>query len=792
MPLETVTYIGDLVVTNPPGTDPKSQGDDHLRNIKTALANCFAGFTGAVCVAGADGGAVNAYTLTTATALPAYGSKMAAVFSPAITNTGAATLNISGLGVKTIKRVDGTDVVSGDLVAASLYCVLYDGTVFRLFMPTKNYIDQLAFSSALPAQAGNAGLFVTTNGSVASWASPLPPQTGNNGRFLQTNGATTKWANPGLSTFATSSGAVPVTLTSASAQYQTLTFTALGQHVTLPDATTLTAVAPQYILRNAGIYPFGIRDNSGQLLGAVSAGGVAYVSLENAASAAGIWSVEGTGIDPGLITIDNLLSTTYVAPLFAPFCALDSNTSIHFVAISSGFAAVVLDNLGKVISTPVTVSAAASMVPKMAFKLTGTTAIVFYTDGTNYNCVVLSLTGASPSLSLSVGTLQTTTTAYFSFEDGKTPFQNIVLLSPTLLVAVTANTLSTGPTVGLAISIAGTAITLGASTTIAATADGTTLGHIYLFALTSTTALVVYQNGNTVTGVVISISGTSISTATPVAAPAGYAASSSNHSMAALTATKFIGVSGGSGTPANAAVLTVTGTTVAWGALSSFGPSNTFNDVWGSNENATIFNMHVVVISSTLAYAWAIANNGTVGQSILVALTESGGNLTVGTALLGSFSQAGSNADGYGVGLSGAAGTNEMLALQQAGASTYHTVRAVPHKISAAGVVTMGGALGLAQDFGTVANINTLFAARLANNDYALGGGTLNQHIPIIRSNGDSATVRGRIPCPLANTTQNVPMVVGQRMIYMVLPTATTATAPGTKQVRILNVEVAI
>jgi hypothetical protein len=37
MPLETVTHLSDLNQSNPPGTDTKAQGDDHIRNIKLAL-----------------------------------------------------------------------------------------------------------------------------------------------------------------------------------------------------------------------------------------------------------------------------------------------------------------------------------------------------------------------------------------------------------------------------------------------------------------------------------------------------------------------------------------------------------------------------------------------------------------------------------------------------------------------------------------------------------------------------------------------------------------------------------
>lgn len=45
MSLETASYINDLVPTNPEGTDPKSQGDDHIRLIKQVLKTTFAGFT---------------------------------------------------------------------------------------------------------------------------------------------------------------------------------------------------------------------------------------------------------------------------------------------------------------------------------------------------------------------------------------------------------------------------------------------------------------------------------------------------------------------------------------------------------------------------------------------------------------------------------------------------------------------------------------------------------------------------------------------------------------------------
>ncbi len=47
MPLETATYIHDLVSTNPVGTDQMSQGDDHIRLLKSVLQAQFPNFTAA-------------------------------------------------------------------------------------------------------------------------------------------------------------------------------------------------------------------------------------------------------------------------------------------------------------------------------------------------------------------------------------------------------------------------------------------------------------------------------------------------------------------------------------------------------------------------------------------------------------------------------------------------------------------------------------------------------------------------------------------------------------------------
>jgi len=53
MALETATYINQLVATNPTGTDPKSQGDNQIRLLKTVLQAQFTGLGAAAVTASA-------------------------------------------------------------------------------------------------------------------------------------------------------------------------------------------------------------------------------------------------------------------------------------------------------------------------------------------------------------------------------------------------------------------------------------------------------------------------------------------------------------------------------------------------------------------------------------------------------------------------------------------------------------------------------------------------------------------------------------------------------------------
>lgn len=139
MALETGSYISALVATNPTATDPKSQGDDHHRFTKAKILETFPNITGAVTPTHTELNYVDGVTSAIQTQLDAKGAKAGQTWTGNHDYTGATYVRVPAPAV-------GADAV------------------------TKTYADGLAFAAALPAQAGNSGKYVTTNGTTASWA----------------------------------------------------------------------------------------------------------------------------------------------------------------------------------------------------------------------------------------------------------------------------------------------------------------------------------------------------------------------------------------------------------------------------------------------------------------------------------------------------------------------------------------------------------------------------------------------------------------------------------------------
>ena len=132
MALETGSYINDLVITNPTSSDAKSQGDDHLRLLKTVIKECLNGFPGGILLTATETGTAAAHVLTPTTALVGYTTGLMLLYRPSNAGTGALTVNVSGLGAKSVKTIAGADPTSGDILVNQPILLMYDGTNFVL------------------------------------------------------------------------------------------------------------------------------------------------------------------------------------------------------------------------------------------------------------------------------------------------------------------------------------------------------------------------------------------------------------------------------------------------------------------------------------------------------------------------------------------------------------------------------------------------------------------------------------------------------------------------------------
>jgi hypothetical protein len=107
-----------------------------------------------------DSGAADAYVLSaqgSKQSPTAYVDGFRSKFVVGNTNTGASTVNVSTLGVKSIKRVDGSALTAGDMTTGDTVILSYDGTDFLLMYSTadKTKIDEgLTFTESSATNGG--------------------------------------------------------------------------------------------------------------------------------------------------------------------------------------------------------------------------------------------------------------------------------------------------------------------------------------------------------------------------------------------------------------------------------------------------------------------------------------------------------------------------------------------------------------------------------------------------------------------------------------------------------------
>lgn len=141
MGLETATYINSLVETNPVAADPKNQGDDHIRLLKSALKNTFPNIGGAVQAAAQEMNYLVNCTQNIEDRFDGLDATKADLNSPGLTGTPTAPTASAG--------------TTGNQIA------------------TLDYVITTSLSASLPGQTGNANKFISTDGTNGFWSASL-------------------------------------------------------------------------------------------------------------------------------------------------------------------------------------------------------------------------------------------------------------------------------------------------------------------------------------------------------------------------------------------------------------------------------------------------------------------------------------------------------------------------------------------------------------------------------------------------------------------------------------------
>lgn len=89
----------------------------------------------------------DSYAITVTPAIAAYASGQRFRFKTDVANTGPCSLNVSGLGAKTIKKLHDQDTATGDIESGQIVEVVYDGTNFQMVSQPAQQISAVDYQA---------------------------------------------------------------------------------------------------------------------------------------------------------------------------------------------------------------------------------------------------------------------------------------------------------------------------------------------------------------------------------------------------------------------------------------------------------------------------------------------------------------------------------------------------------------------------------------------------------------------------------------------------------------------
>jgi hypothetical protein len=609
MALETATYISDLNAENPATNDPKSQGDDHLRLIKTVLKNTFAGFPGLVVATGveAQGATANDYTLTLSPVPAAYTSPMLASFKATHANTGAATLQIGALGTKPLIAVDGTALKSGDIENGGLVAVFYDGTSF--FMISGNdranrngdtYSGTHDFTGATLIAPGKSDVAGETYSGTHNFSGATVVVATQVSSDNSTNPASTAFVQAAVSPIAgsnaTSTSSLTIGTGAKSLTIQTGKNIVVGMFMTI----TSTASPENWMHGEVTSYDSGtgaliINVETATGAGTISAWTLAVSGPKGPSQASGATTLDLTSGNATLTSASDQVQTI-TAAVSGRAINLPNSTSMteggfpYIISNRTGHNVMLKNNSGSVVRTiyPSTV-----VLVVLTDAATNTWGAYRFFDGIE--------TGL-PSV----------------FESATTYYTSVAMLDSSKAVVTYTDNGNSNYGTACVLSISGTTVTAGTPVVF----ESATTYYTSVAMLDSSKAVVTYQDGgnsNYGTACVLSISGTTVTAGTPAVFEA---ANSPYTSVAALNSSKAVVTytDNGNSYYGTACVLSISGTTVTAGTPVVF-------------ESATTYYTSVAMLDSSKAVV-TYTDDGNSSYGTACVLSISGTTVTAGTPVV--------------------------------------------------------------------------------------------------------------------------------------------------------------